>query len=263
MPKASSFFYAVRVGRRPGIYRTWDECKAATQGFPGAVFKKFKLEQEAAAFVANKPTASPACSSQPATADMRSRADPYARSVGRKRPRYNAAGSQSLLPTPLAGETAELITVYTDGASSRNGQKGARAGIGVYFGDRDPRNISEPLSGDETRQTNQRAELMAILRAIQATESSSSSSSSNKKLLICTDSMYSINCLTVWFQKWEKNGWTSSASRKRVENQDIIRPILDLIRARGGNVSFRHVRGHAGIAGNEAADRLAVAGALL
>ncbi|KAJ2448449.1 hypothetical protein EV183_005433 [Coemansia sp. RSA 2336] len=259
MPKASSFFYAVRVGRRPGIYRTWAECKAATQGFPGAVFKKFTLEQEAAAFVSNKPMAPSVGSSQPAAAvDVRSRAGPYARSVGRKRPGHNAASGQPSLPTPLAGETAEFITVYTDGASSRNGQKGARAGIGVYFGDGDPRNISEPLPGDATRQTNQRAELMAILRAIQATESSTS-----KKLLICTDSMYSINCLTVWFKKWERNGWTSSVSRKPVENQDLIRPILELIRARGGNVSFRHVRGHAGIAGNEAADRLAVAGAAL
>ncbi|KAJ2848624.1 hypothetical protein IWW36_003189 [Coemansia brasiliensis] len=258
MPKASSFFYAVRVGRRPGIYRSWDECKAATQGFPGAVFKKFRLEPEAKAFVANKPNALLAARASPAVAAS-SRTEPYARTVSRKRPHHHKTPSQLPLPTPLAGETADFITVYTDGASSRNGQEGARAGIGVYFGAGDPRNVSEPLSSlsDDGRQTNQRAELMAILRAIEAAENS------KKKLLICTDSMYSINCLTVWFRKWERNGWTSSVSRKPVENQDIIKPILDRIRARGGNVCFRHVRGHVGIAGNEAADRLAVAGSLM
>lgn len=40
-------FYAVKKGRHPGIYRTWDECKKNVDGFPGAVFKGFATKEEA------------------------------------------------------------------------------------------------------------------------------------------------------------------------------------------------------------------------
>jgi viroplasmin and RNaseH domain-containing protein len=45
-------YYAVRVGRVPGVYRTWDACKAQTHRFPGAVFKRFDNPWSAAKFVA-------------------------------------------------------------------------------------------------------------------------------------------------------------------------------------------------------------------
>lgn len=44
------YFYAVRVGRHPGVYESWEQCKAETTGFPGAVFKKFPSRQEAELF---------------------------------------------------------------------------------------------------------------------------------------------------------------------------------------------------------------------
>ncbi len=44
-------FYAVKKGKTPGIYRTWDECKAMTDGVPGAVFKSFPTLEEAQAFI--------------------------------------------------------------------------------------------------------------------------------------------------------------------------------------------------------------------
>ncbi|KAJ2841355.1 hypothetical protein J3B02_005917, partial [Coemansia erecta] len=78
-------------------------------------------------------------------------------------------------------------------------------------------------------------------------------------LIIATDSMYSVNCLTNWFGKWERNGWVGSQG-KPVDNADLIKTALRLIRQRNGRVSFFHVPGHAGIQGNECADRLAVAG---
>ncbi len=58
----------------------------------------------------------------------------------------------------------EPRTVYCDGACARNGKANARAGVGVFFGDGDSRNVSERLHG---KQTNQRAELMAAVRALQ------------------------------------------------------------------------------------------------
>ncbi len=56
-----------------------------------------------------------------------------------------------------------FVDVYTDGCCVRNGQWGARAGIGVYFGDDHPGNAAEPLDG---RQTNNRAEIIAACTAL-------------------------------------------------------------------------------------------------
>lgn len=47
-------YYAVRVGKRPGIYRTWSECQSMVHGYPGAVFKSFKTLPEAEAFMAGE-----------------------------------------------------------------------------------------------------------------------------------------------------------------------------------------------------------------
>ncbi|KAJ2731194.1 hypothetical protein IW152_004708 [Coemansia sp. BCRC 34962] len=154
----------------------------------------------------------------------------------------------------VAGETKDKIVVYTDGASVNNGKRGARAGVGVYFGTGDPRNISESLAGP--RQTNQRAELMAVLQAIEAV----ASSGTTKTLVICTDSMYTINCVNVWHHKWASCGWVNSQGQQ-VNNQDLIRAILDRMEEYCGSIQFVHVRGHSGIHGNEQADQLAVRGA--
>ena len=53
---AGNNFYAVKVGRNPGVYRTWDECKKETAGFSGAVYKKFKTREEAENFINGEKT---------------------------------------------------------------------------------------------------------------------------------------------------------------------------------------------------------------
>lgn len=149
------------------------------------------------------------------------------------------------------------LRIYTDGSSLGNGALGAVAGVGVYFGPRHPKNLSEPLSG--TRQTNQRAELTAVLRALQL-------SPRNRRIEIYTDSNYSIKCVTEWFLKWRENGWLNSA-KKPVENRDLVEKIVGMLEERhniGGartRVEFVWIKGHAGDKGNSAADELAVAGA--
>jgi ribonuclease HI len=115
------------------------------------------------------------------------------------------------------------------------------------------RNISEPLRGE--RQTNQRAELTAIARALDHV-------AIDRTLTIHTDSNYSIKCLTEWFQKWETNKWRNS-SGKEVENKDLIKPIIARIRERemcGAKTHLRWIKGHANDPGNTAADLLAVQG---
>ncbi|KAL5453609.1 hypothetical protein PMIN06_005374 [Paraphaeosphaeria minitans] len=158
---------------------------------------------------------------------------------------------RKLQPT---GDFEGALEVYTDGASKGNGQLGAYAGFGIWFGPNDPRNNHGPLPGE--RQTNQRAELTAIARAIDIVPI-------DREARIYTDSHYSMKCLTDWFQNWEEKGWKNSAGRP-VENRDLIEPILTRIRERDMANARTHivwVKAHNGNPGNEAADRLANDGA--
>lgn len=116
------------------------------------------------------------------------------------------------------------------------------------------RNISETLPGP--RQTNQRAELTAILRALQIVPR-------NRDVSIVTDSRYAIDCVTVWHINWRKNGWKTSAG-KAVENKDLVESVLAKIEERNSlavQTTFEWIKGHANHPGNVEADKLAVNGA--
>lgn len=158
------------------------------------------------------------------------------------------------IPKPLP--PPGMLTIYTDGSSLRNGAAGARAGVGVYFGPGDSKNVSEALSG--TRQTNQRAELTAILRALDIAPR-------HRDVTIYTDSRYSIDCVTNWYKNWKRNGWVTT-NKKAVENRDLIQEVRARIEEREGlgrGTYFVWVKGHNGDRGNVEADRLAVEGARL
>lgn len=149
-----------------------------------------------------------------------------------------------------------MLKIYTDGSSLSNGQAGARAGVGVFFGPGDAKNVSEALKG--SRQTNQRAELTAISRALDIAPR-------HRQVTIYTDSKYAIDCVTNWYVKWKANGWLN-AKGKPVENQDLIKGVREYIEERemlGVGTWFVWVKGHASDEGNIAADRLAVDGAHL
>jgi len=144
--------------------------------------------------------------------------------------------------------------VYTDGACPNNGRGGARAGVGVYWGDHHPLNYSSRVEGD--MQTNNVAEIQAAVVAVRQAVTAG-----RDKLLIHTDSEYLINCVTKWMQGWKKKGW-KTASGQVAKNKDDLEKLDKLILANKGLViRWNHVRGHSNIPGNEAADRLAVAGA--
>ncbi|MCJ1438313.1 hypothetical protein MMC27_007701 [Xylographa pallens] len=150
--------------------------------------------------------------------------------------------------------TDHMLRVHTDGSSLRNGQDGAFAGVGVFFGPNDERNLSETLPGP--RQTNQRAELTAILRALDTIPR-------DTDVTIVTDSRYAIDCVTLWHINWRRNGWKTSAG-KAVENRDLVENILGKMEERGAlltRTTFEWIKGHANHPGNVEADSLAVTGA--
>jgi ribonuclease HI len=146
-------------------------------------------------------------------------------------------------------KTMKTIKVYTDGACQGNQfKKGAKAGVGVFFGDGDSRNISERLKG--LPQTNNRAELTALIKAI-------STAGKGNFIIAYTDSQYCKNGIESWIKNWKKNGWKTS-KKKPVKNQDLWIKLDELIQSH--NVEFKWVKAHNGNYGNEQADTLAVAG---
>lgn len=165
--------------------------------------------------------------------------------------------TQELDKTPDA--TNDNITVthdgyiecYTDGACLNNG-KGSKAvgGIGVFFGVNNSNNISEALSTE--LQTNNRAEIMAAVRALEKIKTMG-----YKKAIIKTDSKFMIQCMTEWICGWRKNGWLTSA-RKPVKNKDELVQLSEAMDDM--EVKFIKVAAHSGVLGNEEADRLAAAG---
>ncbi|KAI6048029.1 ribonuclease H-like domain-containing protein [Pisolithus marmoratus] len=263
MPKAPKLtYYAVRRGRQPGIYLSWEDCYAQVKGFAGSLFKKFPTETEAEAFITAEGRVSHASARETLSAPIN----------------YQSVTRTSAVVAGVAQSTGirdadelEFDVVYCDGACKGNGGTGSRAGIGVWWGHNDPRNLSERCPGD---QTNNRAELIAIVRILETTPPLT------RKLLIKTDSQYSIGCrlafhfkviicssflsgVTSWIFKWMTNGFRT-ADGKPVKNRALIKYLAALLHARritSQTVDFEHVRGHVGLEGNEAADRLATLGA--
>ncbi|CAL1698323.1 unnamed protein product [Somion occarium] len=148
------------------------------------------------------------------------------------------------------------ITVYCDGACKNNGKANAIAGIGVWWGPKDHRNAAERCPG---AQTNNRAELIALIRVLETVPRSKT------PLMIRTDSKYTIDCFREWIAKWRRNGWKTSKGEP-VKNESIIRYLDALLAERsasGQEIELDYVAGHKGHEGNEGADRLANDGCLL
>ena len=213
-------FYAVANGRSVGVFTNWTDCKHSVQGFSGAVFKKFDTKIDAEAFIASKKL--DISQGVPVSADI------------------------SIQPNELHTD----YYVYTDGACSKNGMRGASAGIGVYFGEGDVRNISKRLPG---KQTNNVAELTAIISAFPVIESDIRR---GKRIAIVTDSEYSIKCASSYGERCAKKGWVDD-----IPNKELVRQIYTLY-SREPNLRFIHVKAHTGLSdihsvGNHHADRLA------
>ncbi|KAM5142612.1 ribonuclease H1 isoform 1-T1 [Callospermophilus lateralis] len=258
-------FYAVRRGRRTGVFLTWNECKAQVDRFPAARFKKFASEDEAWAFVRNSvsPDGEGSClpeqknthaqeSQVKVSKRLREPLDDHEEEVSEPSAKYVRKNTE---PAPALGKDTfsymgDSVVVYTDGCCSSNGRRRARAGIGVYWGPGHPLNIGIRLPG---RQTNQRAEIHAACKAIEQAKAQNIS-----KLVLYTDSMFTINGITNWVQGWKKNGWKTSTGKEVINKEDFMQ--LEEL-THGMDIQWMHVPGHSGFVGNEEADRLAREGA--
>lgn len=143
----------------------------------------------------------------------------------------------------MTGEavTDEAVEIYTDGACRGNpGPGGWGAILSVRGRERE-------LSGAEALTTNNRMELTAVIRALEALKRPVA-------IKLYTDSEYVRRGITEWLAAWKARGWRT-ADRKPVKNQDLWQQ-LDALCPRH-RIEWHWVPGHAGVPGNERADELA------
>jgi len=155
------------------------------------------------------------------------------------------------------------VTVFTDGSCMRQkdnkGKEFLSCGYGIYYPNKELPNVSRALKNDPP--TNNRAELQAIYVAIIQVKKKYDFN----KLIIYSDSKYCIQALTEYVKVWRVNGWKTS-KKQPVENQDIIKPLDNMITKLKDKVIFVHVRAHtkkqdAISLNNDMADKLAKWGA--
>ena len=135
------------------------------------------------------------------------------------------------------------LVIYTDGACSGNPGPGGW-GVLMQFGSNE-----KELFGGEEETTNNRMELMAAIKALEAVKPGYKGS-----ITLWTDSTYVLKGITEWIHSWKKRGWKKS-DKKPVLNADLWQELDDLNKAR--DVTWKWVKGHAGDEGNERADELA------
>lgn len=135
------------------------------------------------------------------------------------------------------------VTIYTDGACSGNPGPGGWGSILMASG------VSKELSGGEKLTTNNRMELMAVIKALEALTRPC-------EVDLYSDSAYVINAFNQhWIENWKKNGWKNSA-KAEVANKDLWMRLLELTAVH--KVNFIKVKGHSDNEYNNRCDRLAV-----
>ncbi len=133
------------------------------------------------------------------------------------------------------------VEIFTDGACKGNPGPGGWGAL-LRYGERE-----RELFGGEPNTTNNRMELLAVIRAFEALTRS-------VDVVVHTDSQYVQKGISEWLPSWKARGWRTS-DRKPVRNADLWQRLDEL--SRGHRVDWRWVRGHAGHPGNERADALA------
>ncbi len=214
-------FYAVAVGRQPGIYDEWPAARAQVEGFPGARYKGFGSRNEAATWLKELPPV-------------------RRRSSARKRPE---AATTDAAGMPPDGATV----IYSDGGARFNPGPGGYGVIIIEDGTR------HELSGGFRHTTNNRMELQGCIKGLLALKHS------DRPVRIYTDSQYVVNGISKgWARNWRRRGWVKGDGQPAL-NPDLWGQLLDLLD--GMKVTFHWVRGHAGHPENERCDEMAVAAA--
>lgn len=142
------------------------------------------------------------------------------------------------------------VILYTDGACSGNPGPGGWGAMLVNPGT----GKVKKLSGGQRETTNNRMELTGVIEGLKALRGTK-----RWRVHVVTDSEYVVNGMTVWIEAWIANGWRKGkkAGSGAIKNLELWQELHAL--AQQFDITYEHVRGHAGHPENEECDRLAVA----
>ena len=198
-------YYAVAVGRKIGIFTSWEETKTYVLGFPKAKYKSFTTLLEAEKYLQEIKVKD--------LQEIESQIDEK---------KYLDVEEMFNNVT-----TEDKLIIYTDGSCVNK-----IGGFGYVYIYRDQLvGQSKGKVGDDT--TNQVAELYAILKSLEDCPFNN--------IDLYTDSKYSIGCCTIWYKRWLTDGWRNSKGEP-VANKELIQEILEVLKDK--NVNFFHVFGH-------------------
>jgi ribonuclease HI len=188
---ATKKFYAIAVGRKPGIYTIWPEAEAQVKGFPQAKFKGFTTREEAENWMKE----------------------------GRDRPRQAAKWNKTG-KSPIADiQSKDKVEIYTDGGALNNPGPGGYGVVQNYAG------IRKELTGGYRLTTNNRMELMGCIVALRQLEYK------DRPITLHSDSSYVVNGINKgWAKNWRRNGWIKSDKRPAL-NRDLWAELLELTEA--------------------------------
>jgi ribonuclease HI len=140
----------------------------------------------------------------------------------------------------------ESLRIYCDGACYGNPGR-AGSGLAIYRGEDLPALL---YGGYQSQGTNNTAELEALYKALTIVKEEG-----EQRSIIYSDSSYSIDCITKWAYGWKKSGWKKKGGA--IKNLAIIQEAHALYEVLKVRLEIKHVKGHAGVEGNELADRMA------
>lgn len=227
-------FYAVKVGKTPGIYGSWDACSAMVHGYPGAVYKSFRTREEAVRFLGGEPAAAAAPAGSSHVPEES--AVPAGGSRGSEKPAVPAREAKTAKQS--AGEAAlPEVYAFVDGSFNAATNVYGYGGFLVHHGKK------EILQGSGSE------EEMASMRNV-AGEISGCMAAVQKAIAL------GLPAITVYYDYMGIEMWATGAWKRNkkgtIAYYDYISSVKDQIK-----IMFVKVKGHSGVDGNEEADALA------
>lgn len=172
----------------------------------------------------------------------------YAKIIDFKKNNTNKETPKTPTPSTTNSQENSNISIYCDGACSGNPGKSG-SGLALY------KNNEKPIlfyGKYEANGTNNTAELKALYKALLL----ASEIQTDEKVMILSDSKYSIDCISTWAYGWKVKGWTKKTGE--IKNLDLIKNAHNLYEQIKNKIILKHVKGHSGVEGNELADRMAL-----
>lgn len=218
-------YYAVKQGRCPGIYNTWDECKKQTDGYSGAVFKSFASFEDAEEYLYGE------------------RTDFFEDKNGQFSIFETDKKAKENPKSPVIKEQPEVknedkIYIYVDGSFNNETKKYSYGMVVVKNGHSLEEKNGTGENQDMAQMRNVAGELIGAIAAMRYCIDHNI-----KDVVLC----YDYEGIACWpLREWDT---TKIGTRAYVDFYDRICPLV--------NITFKHIKGHSGNKYNEIADKLA------